>query len=85
MLEFAVPRGVWRPLWELHVRVGLPLAGRMISPGWHDVGRFLGPSIRDFWSRLPEPALLDLWRDAGIAVPYGAGVAAAQRWYHESR
>ena len=22
--------------------------------------------------------------DAGIAVPYGAGVAAAQRWYHES-
>ena len=23
--------------------------------------------------------------DAGIAVPYGAGVAAAQRWYHEAR
>ena len=23
-------------------------------------------------------------RDAGIAVPYGAGVAAAQRWFHES-
>jgi alanine-glyoxylate transaminase / serine-glyoxylate transaminase / serine-pyruvate transaminase len=22
--------------------------------------------------------------DAGITVPYGAGVAAAQRWYHES-
>ena len=22
--------------------------------------------------------------DAGIDVPYGAGVAAAQRWYHES-
>lgn len=22
--------------------------------------------------------------DAGIAVPYGAGVSAAQRWYHES-
>jgi alanine-glyoxylate transaminase/serine-glyoxylate transaminase/serine-pyruvate transaminase len=22
--------------------------------------------------------------DAGIAVPYGSGVAAAQRWYHES-
>jgi hypothetical protein len=22
--------------------------------------------------------------DAGIPVPYGAGVAAAQRWYHES-
>ena len=66
MLEFAVPEGLWRPLWELYVRVGLPLAGRLISPGWHEVGRFLGPSIRRFWSRLPEPALLGLWRDAGV-------------------
>jgi demethylmenaquinone methyltransferase/2-methoxy-6-polyprenyl-1,4-benzoquinol methylase len=66
MLEFGLPRGVWRPLWELWVRIGLPLAGRVISPGWHEVGRFLGPSIRGFWARLPEPALLDLWRAAGI-------------------
>jgi demethylmenaquinone methyltransferase/2-methoxy-6-polyprenyl-1,4-benzoquinol methylase len=66
MLEFAVPRGVWRPLWELYVRVGLPLAGAAVSPGWGEVGRFLGPSIRDFWERLPEPHLLDLWREAGI-------------------
>jgi demethylmenaquinone methyltransferase/2-methoxy-6-polyprenyl-1,4-benzoquinol methylase len=65
-LEFAVPRGVWRPLWELHVRVGLPLAGAAISPGWHDVGRFLGPSIRDFYKRLPLDALVGLWRAAGI-------------------
>jgi demethylmenaquinone methyltransferase/2-methoxy-6-polyprenyl-1,4-benzoquinol methylase len=66
MLEFAVARGIWRPLWELHVRVGLPLAGRLISPGWHEVGRFLGPSIRGFWERTSEPALLELWRTAGI-------------------
>src|SRR5439155_18179479 len=66
MLEFALPRRMWRPLWELWVRIGLPLAGRMISPGWHEVGRFLGPSIRDFYTRLPEPALLQLWRDARI-------------------
>ena len=66
MLEFAVPRGIWRPLWELHVRVGLPLAGAAISPGWHEVGRFLGPSIRGFYARLPVGALLDLWRTAGI-------------------
>jgi demethylmenaquinone methyltransferase / 2-methoxy-6-polyprenyl-1,4-benzoquinol methylase len=51
MLEFAVPRGIWRALWELWVRVGLPTAGRAISPGWHEVGRFLGPSIRGFWSK----------------------------------
>jgi demethylmenaquinone methyltransferase / 2-methoxy-6-polyprenyl-1,4-benzoquinol methylase len=66
MLEFAVPRGLWRPLWELYVRVGLPVGGRLVSPGWHEVGRFLGPSIRGFWTRLPEASLLGLWRDAGI-------------------
>jgi demethylmenaquinone methyltransferase / 2-methoxy-6-polyprenyl-1,4-benzoquinol methylase len=66
MLEFAVPRGVWRPLWELHVRVGLPLAGAAISPGWREVGQFLGPSIRGFYERLPLDALAELWRAAGI-------------------
>jgi demethylmenaquinone methyltransferase / 2-methoxy-6-polyprenyl-1,4-benzoquinol methylase len=64
MLEFGLPRGVWRPLWELYVRVGLPLAGAAVSPGWHEVGRFLGPSIREFHERV---SLERLWRDAGIA------------------
>jgi demethylmenaquinone methyltransferase / 2-methoxy-6-polyprenyl-1,4-benzoquinol methylase len=67
MLEFAVPRGIWRPLWELYVRVGLPLAGRAVSPGWHEVGRFLGPSIRSFYAEHPPGALLALWREAGLA------------------
>jgi demethylmenaquinone methyltransferase / 2-methoxy-6-polyprenyl-1,4-benzoquinol methylase len=65
-LEFAVPRGLWRPLWELYVRVGLPGAGRAISRGWADVGDFLGPSIRGFYERYPEERLLELWREAGI-------------------
>ena len=65
-LEFGLPRGIWRPLWELHVRVGLPVAGRVISPGWHEVGTFLGPSIRELHSRLPIARQLELWRDAGI-------------------
>jgi demethylmenaquinone methyltransferase / 2-methoxy-6-polyprenyl-1,4-benzoquinol methylase len=65
-LEFAVPRGVWRPLWELYVRVGLPAAGRVLSPGWAEVGDFLGPSIRDFYRAYPERRLLELWWDAGI-------------------
>jgi demethylmenaquinone methyltransferase/2-methoxy-6-polyprenyl-1,4-benzoquinol methylase len=65
-LEFAVPDGVWRPLWELYVRVGLPLAGRMISPGWAEVGDFLGPSIRNFYEHWPERRLLELWGAAGI-------------------
>jgi len=65
-LEFAVPRGAWRPPWELYVRLGLPLAGRLISPGWAQVGGFLGPSIREFYERYPEERLLELWRASSI-------------------
>ena len=65
-LEFAVPRGVWRPLWELYVRFVLPLAGSAFGAGWRRAGAFLGPSIRGFYARLPEQRLLELWRDAGI-------------------
>ena len=66
MLEFGLPRGVWRPAWDVWVGVGLPLAGRLVSPGWHEVGRFLGPSIRSFHRAFPEPELLALWHAAGI-------------------
>jgi demethylmenaquinone methyltransferase/2-methoxy-6-polyprenyl-1,4-benzoquinol methylase len=65
-LEFGLPAGVWRPLWELYVRIGLPVVGRLISPGWHEVGAFLGPSIRELHERLPLDRQLELWRDAGI-------------------
>jgi demethylmenaquinone methyltransferase/2-methoxy-6-polyprenyl-1,4-benzoquinol methylase len=66
-LEFGVPPGLLpRAAWELYVRVGLPLAGRVVSPGWNEVGRFLGPSIRGFYERHPLRDLLALWRDAGI-------------------
>jgi demethylmenaquinone methyltransferase/2-methoxy-6-polyprenyl-1,4-benzoquinol methylase len=66
MQEFGLPRGAWRPLWELYVRVGLPAAGAVVSPSWGGVGRFLGPSIRDFWRDWPEPRLLEAWREAGL-------------------
>jgi demethylmenaquinone methyltransferase/2-methoxy-6-polyprenyl-1,4-benzoquinol methylase len=65
-LEFGVPDPPWRVAWRLYVDVGLPLAGRLISPGWHEVGRFLGPSIRGFYARLPLERQLALWRQAGI-------------------
>ena len=67
MLEFAIPRGVWRPAWDLWVGVGLPVAGRLLSPGWHEVGRFLRSSIKEFHATYPAAVLLDLWRAAGIA------------------
>jgi len=51
------------------VDAGLPLLGRAISPGWHEVGRFLGDSIRDFHARWPLPLLLAAWREAGFEAP----------------
>jgi demethylmenaquinone methyltransferase/2-methoxy-6-polyprenyl-1,4-benzoquinol methylase len=67
MLEFGVPPvAAIRALWELYVRLGLPLAGRLLSPGWYEVGRFLGPSIRDFEARLPLERQLELWSAAGL-------------------
>jgi demethylmenaquinone methyltransferase/2-methoxy-6-polyprenyl-1,4-benzoquinol methylase len=66
-LEFCVPPNpLARAAWRVYVRVGLPLAGRLISPGWAEVGDFLGPSIEGFWQRVPLPRLLELWREAGI-------------------
>ena len=66
-LEFGLPaHPVSRALWELYVRGALPVLGRMISPGWQTVGRFLGPSIRDFYGRFPLERLLDAWRQAGV-------------------
>jgi demethylmenaquinone methyltransferase/2-methoxy-6-polyprenyl-1,4-benzoquinol methylase len=67
LLDFGVPPGqASRALWNLYVDVGLPTLGRVISPGWHEVGRFLGGSIREFDERWPVPRLLDAFRDAGF-------------------
>ncbi|MFL5952620.1 MAG: class I SAM-dependent methyltransferase [Gaiellaceae bacterium] len=65
-LEFGVPRGVWRPLWEVWTRVGLPTAGRLIGDGWREVGTFLNPSIREHYEQWPLPRLLAAWREAGV-------------------
>ena len=80
MLEFGVPRFAARAAWELYVRVGLPALGRLISPGWAEVGRFLGPSIRGFWAGHSLERLLGFWNEAGIAevcyrrLSLGAGI-----------
>ena len=66
-LEFGVPRGLWRPFWDLWVGFGLPGAGRLVGNGWYEVGAFLGPSIRGHYAEWPLPRLLAAWRDAGIS------------------
>ena len=65
-LEFGVPQGPARPLWDLYVRTVLPLAGRLLRRGWREVGDFLGGSIRDFWARHPLERQLEWWRAAGL-------------------
>lgn len=66
-LEFHVPSALpLRALWWLYTRVGLRLAGRLISPGWWRVGGFLGRSISDFYARHTLTEIEDMWRDADV-------------------
>jgi demethylmenaquinone methyltransferase/2-methoxy-6-polyprenyl-1,4-benzoquinol methylase len=67
LLDFGVPPGALpRQAWNLYVDVGLPVLGNAISPGWRDVGRFLGQSIREFHARWPLPKLLGAFSTAGF-------------------
>jgi demethylmenaquinone methyltransferase/2-methoxy-6-polyprenyl-1,4-benzoquinol methylase len=79
MVEFGVPHNpVLKQLWRVHTRVGLPLIGRLVSPAWYEVGRFLGPNIEQFYDVHPD--LSTLWTDAGISpvtqrpMSFGAGL-----------
>ena len=79
MVEFGAPGNpVLKALWRIHTRVGLPLIGRLISPAWYEVGRFLGPNIEQFHTAHPD--LAALWRAAGVAevdarpMSFGAGL-----------
>jgi demethylmenaquinone methyltransferase/2-methoxy-6-polyprenyl-1,4-benzoquinol methylase len=65
-LEFAVPEGIWLWPWRLYTRVGLPALGRLASPQWLEVGRFLGPSIEAFYESHPLERQLEYWSEAGV-------------------
>jgi demethylmenaquinone methyltransferase/2-methoxy-6-polyprenyl-1,4-benzoquinol methylase len=67
LLDFGVPPAALpRAAWNLWVDVGLPVLGRAISPGWHNVGGFLGGSIRELDEVWPVPRLLTALREAGF-------------------
>jgi demethylmenaquinone methyltransferase / 2-methoxy-6-polyprenyl-1,4-benzoquinol methylase len=79
MVEFGVPESApLRALWRLYTRAGLPLIGRLVSPAWLEVGRFLGPNIESFHEAYPD--LVTLWQAAGIGevnarwMSFGAGL-----------
>src|SRR6187431_580041 len=64
-LEFGVPEPpLWRALWRLYTRIGLPAAGRLFGRDWYEVGRFLGPSTEELYERWPLERQLDLWNGA---------------------
>ena len=59
----------WRPralAWRFYTAVGLPVLGRLASPEWSRVGRFLGPSIRGFYDRHPLERIVGYWNAAGL-------------------
>jgi demethylmenaquinone methyltransferase / 2-methoxy-6-polyprenyl-1,4-benzoquinol methylase len=66
-LEFMLPPNrLARSLWHIYTRAAMPVIGRLISPDWYAVGRFLGPSITELYRRLPLDRQLELWRAAGV-------------------
>jgi demethylmenaquinone methyltransferase/2-methoxy-6-polyprenyl-1,4-benzoquinol methylase len=68
LLDFGLPPNVLaRGAWHLYTGVGLPLLGRLVSPGWADVGRYLRPSIRKFAAEYPPEQLRRLLVNAGGA------------------
>jgi demethylmenaquinone methyltransferase / 2-methoxy-6-polyprenyl-1,4-benzoquinol methylase len=68
-LEFHTPGAPWRPLWWVYTRVVMPGAGRLVSPSWYEVGRFLGPSVSSFYEHHPLTELLLMWQAAGVGEP----------------
>ena len=80
-LEFSRPDSLpLQAAWWLHTRVGLPLAGALVSRSWYEVGRFLGPSIDRFYQRFPLESQRGWWSAAGIedvhvrVMSWGGGV-----------
>ena len=90
-LEFAVPGGVWLPLWRLYTRIGLPVAARLVSAKWSAVGAFLGPSIERFYASHPQAVVERYWRDAGLVdvratrMSLGGGVVMSATRAHQPR
>jgi demethylmenaquinone methyltransferase / 2-methoxy-6-polyprenyl-1,4-benzoquinol methylase len=68
-LEFGLPDPpLWRALWRLYTRTGLPAVGRLFGHDWYEVGRFLGPSIEGMYRDRPLDRQVELWEAAGIEM-----------------
>lgn len=66
-LEFHVPQDPWvQAGWYGYTRAALPVIGGAVSNAWYRTGRFLGPSISEFYRRYPVPVQVRMWQEAGI-------------------
>ena len=80
-MEFGVPPfAPARFLWRLYTTFGLPAAGRLVSRGWYEIGRFLSRSIPEYYERHPLDEQRRFWHEAGVRsvevrrMSFGAGV-----------
>jgi len=66
-IEFGVPpHPLVRHAWELYAYGFFPALARVVSPGWREVGDFLGRSIAVFDREYPPERLEWIWRNAGL-------------------
>ena len=66
-LEFHVPQDSWLHAgWYAYTRGVMPLIGGTVSNAWYRTGRFLGPSITEFYRRYPLAEQVRLWQEAGV-------------------
>ena len=80
-LEFGIPKNIiLYNLWKVYTRLAIPLATKLLSPGWRYVGGFLGPSISGFYQKHSIEDVRQMWLEAGISnvqvkqLTWGAGV-----------
>ena len=67
-LEFFIPQSpLLYSLWLLHTRLVLPVGTRILSPGWREMGTFLGPSISHFYRQCTLEDLKQMWVRAGLS------------------
>lgn len=67
-LEFCVPPNrAARYLWYAYTRAAMPVVMALISPGWREVGKFLGPSISRFYRKHPMESIRRMWLEAGMS------------------
>jgi demethylmenaquinone methyltransferase/2-methoxy-6-polyprenyl-1,4-benzoquinol methylase len=65
-IEFHLPRPPWKQLWKLHTGLVLPISGRLISDGWYEIGKFLGPSIERFYANRDIASLRHMLGTVGL-------------------